>query len=168
MRQAILVRAGFAVDAEKSPAQRSRLRIRTLQFQLPAAPCASQRTLRDPFLFLKTSRLGAVASEPLTERISHTSRLWRWTSPSGPAAWFFLTIDGAAGEALSGTALMRRMEKSIGGFGSLKVEATIGGSTFKTSVFPSKSQGWMLPVKASVRKAEGLGEGDAVDVVLEF
>lgn len=52
------------------------------------------------------------------------------------------------------------------GFGSLKVAVTIGGSTFKTSVFPSKETGWMLPVKASVRKAEGLAEGDVVEVVL--
>ena len=62
---------------------------------------------------------------------------------------------------------MRRMEKSIGGFGSLKVEARIGESVFKTSLFPSKELGWMLPVKASVRKAEGVSEGNVVEVVLE-
>ena len=39
---------------------------------------------------------------------------------------------------------------------------------FKTSLFPSNELGWLLPVKASVRKAEGLSEGDAVEVVLEF
>jgi len=68
---------------------------------------------------------------------------------------------------LSGTSIMRRMEGGARGFGSLKVSAKIGESTFKTSVFPSKELGWLLPVKASVRKAEGLGEGDAVAVVLE-
>ncbi|MEQ1494986.1 MAG: DUF1905 domain-containing protein [Novosphingobium sp.] len=103
----------------------------------------------------------------MTERLTHTGLLWRWTTPAAPAAWFFITIDGEAGEALSATALMRRMEKSIGGFGSLKVTAQIGDSVFKTSLFPSKELGWMLPVKASVRKAEGIGEGDLVEVVLE-
>ena len=103
----------------------------------------------------------------MTESITHTGPLWRWTSSSGPAAWHFVTIDGEAGEALSGTAIMRRMEGNSRGFGSLKVVVTIGASTFKTSVFPSKGTGWLLPVKASVRKAEGLGEGDAVAVVLE-
>ena len=39
--------------------------------------------------------------------------------------------------------------------------------TWSTSVFPSKSASWMLPVKASVRKAEGLAEGDPVTVALE-
>jgi hypothetical protein len=103
----------------------------------------------------------------MTERLTHTGKLWRWTGAASSASWHFLTIDGEAGEALSGTALMRRMEKSLGGFGSLKVTATIGDSTFKTSLFPSKELGWLLPVKASVRKAEGIGEGDSVEVRLE-
>ena len=102
----------------------------------------------------------------MTETITHTGPLWRWTGSSN-GTWHFLTIDGAAGEALSGTALMRRLEKSIGGFGSLKVSARIGDSTFNTSLFPSKNLGWLLPVKASVRKAEGVSEGDVVEVVLE-
>ena len=103
----------------------------------------------------------------MTETITHTGPLWRWTTPSAPAAWHFITIDGDAGEALSGTAIMRRLEGTRGGFGSLKVVATIGGSVFKTSVFPSKELGWLLPVKASVRKTEGLSEGDVAQVMLE-
>lgn len=103
----------------------------------------------------------------MIERLTHTGPLWRWTSSTGTGTWHFLTIDGDAGEALSATALMRRLEKSIGGFGSLKVTATIGESTFKTSLFPSKELGWLLPVKASVRKAEGVSEGDVVEVMLE-
>ncbi|MEJ6010481.1 DUF1905 domain-containing protein [Novosphingobium aquae] len=101
------------------------------------------------------------------EILTHTGTLWRWTGGTG-GTWHFMTIDGEAGEALSATALMRRMEGLSRGFGSLKVLATIGDSAFRTSVFPSKSEGWMLPVKASVRKAEALGEGDAVTVVLEL
>ena len=101
------------------------------------------------------------------EIINHTGTLWRWQGSSG-GSWHFLTIDGEAGDALSGTALMRRMEKTLGGFGSLKVRATIGGCRFDTSLFPSKELGWLLPVKASVRKAEGVIEGDAIEVVLEF
>ncbi|MCB2058047.1 MAG: DUF1905 domain-containing protein [Novosphingobium sp.] len=103
----------------------------------------------------------------MTERLIHTGRLWRWTSSSGSGSWHFLTIDGEAGEALSATALMRRLEKSIGGFGSLKVKAQIGGSVFNTSLFPSRELGWLLPVKAAVRKAEAIVEGDVVEVVLE-
>ena len=103
----------------------------------------------------------------MTERITHTGPLWRWTTPSAPAAWHFITIDGAAGEVLSATALMRRMEGLSRGFGSIKVAATIGKTTFKTSVFPSKETGWLLPIKTAVREAEGLADGDELEVVLE-
>jgi len=103
----------------------------------------------------------------VTETLTHTGTLWRWTGGTN-GTWHFLSIDGAAGEALSATALMRRMERTIGGFGSLKVHAAIGDSRFATSVFPSKAEGWMLPVKASVRRAENLAEGDTVTVTLEF
>jgi Domain of unknown function (DUF1905) len=103
----------------------------------------------------------------MTETITHTGPLWRWTSDKAPAAWHFITIDDAAGEALAATALMRRLEGASRGFGSIKVTARIGDSVFRTSVFPAKELGWMLPVKAAVRKAEGIGEGDVVEVVLE-
>ncbi len=104
----------------------------------------------------------------MNERIACSAALWRWTSPKAPAAWHFITIAGAAGEALSATALMRRLEGGGRGFGSLKVVATIGESSWQTSVFPSSEEGWMLPVKAAVRKAEGIIEGDVVDISLEF
>ncbi|MFM5907999.1 MAG: DUF1905 domain-containing protein [Novosphingobium sp.] len=103
----------------------------------------------------------------MSESIAHSGTLWRWTGGNG-GSWHFITIDGEAGEALSATALMQRLEGLGRGFGSLKVRATIGDTTFATSVFPSSSEGWMLPVKAAVRKAEGLGEGDVVGVVLEL
>ena len=63
---------------------------------------------------------------------------------------------------------MRKLEGMARGWGSLKVVATIGTSRWNTSVFPSKETGWMLPIKAAVRKAEGLGVGDAVEVQLEL
>lgn len=104
----------------------------------------------------------------MTEDLRYKARLWRWTGPSGGGTWHFLTIDGDAGDALSGTALMRKLEGLARGFGSLKVKARIGESSFTTSVFPSKADdGWLLPVKASVRRAEDIAEGDEVEVFLE-
>ncbi|MDF2640080.1 MAG: hypothetical protein K0R64_3064 [Novosphingobium lindaniclasticum] len=110
----------------------------------------------------------------LLEQLHHTGRLWRWTGDSGSGTWHFVTIDGAAGEALSDTAVMRKLEGTARGFGSLKVRARIGATSFATSVFPGKSddgaaeQVWLLPVKAAVRRAEGLAEGDAVEVSLDY
>ena len=102
------------------------------------------------------------------EIVVHTGPLWRWTGASGTGTWHFLTLDGEAGEALSGTALIRKLEGMSRGWGSLKVVATIGESRWSTSVFPAKDTGWILPVKASIRKAEGVSEGDWVEVVLEL
>jgi hypothetical protein len=105
----------------------------------------------------------------MLEVITHTAPLWRWTTAAAPAAWFFITIDGEAGEALAATALMRKLEGGARGFGSIKVTAQIGDSRWNTSVFPSNEVGgYMLPVKLAVRKAEGIVEGDAVEVRLEF
>lgn len=102
------------------------------------------------------------------ESIRHASTLWRWTG-GNDRSWFFLTIDGDAGDLLSATRLMRRLERGAGkGFGSIKVFARIGDSRWQTSVFPQKGSGWLLPVKAAIRRAEAIDEGDAVDLVLEL
>lgn len=96
------------------------------------------------------------------------TELWQWTTPEAPASWYFLTLDGELGESLRGMALMRRLETGAKhGWGSVKVVATIGKTTWSTSMFPHKeSGGYILPVKAAVRKAEGIVPGDVVDVTV--
>jgi hypothetical protein len=55
------------------------------------------------------------------------------------------------------------------GFGSVRVVATIGATTWQTSVFPdSKSGTYLLPVKKPVRVAEGLSSGAEVETRLEL
>lgn len=101
------------------------------------------------------------------ERFEIRTPLWRWQSATAPAAWFFLTISGAPADGIRLAALSGQWLDRRGGFGSARVEATIGGTSWKTSVFPHKqSGGWLLPVKAAVRKAEGLVEGNAVTVIV--
>ena len=54
-------------------------------------------------------------------------------------------------------------------FGSLRVQATLGETTWQTSLFPDrKSDSYLLPVKADVRRAEGVGEGEFATVRLEL
>lgn len=100
----------------------------------------------------------------------HTAALWLWTSPTAPASWHFLTIDGPTAQAIAAHEAMRRLELGRRhGFGSVKVRARIGDSVWNTSVFPSKAHdGYLLPVKAAVRKAEGLVAGDLVDVQISL
>ena len=61
---------------------------------------------------------------------------------------------------------MRRLENGRRrGWGAMKVHVTIGATVWDTSIFPDKgSGGWLLPVKAAVRKAEGLVAGDQVQL----
>jgi hypothetical protein len=103
----------------------------------------------------------------MTETFHHTGPLWIWTTDKAPASWHFITIDGETGDAIKATSIMRRLEGNRSrGFGSMKVTATIGGTSWATSIFPKDVGGWMLPVKAAVRKAEGIAAGDIVKVGL--
>ena len=53
------------------------------------------------------------------------------------------------------------------GFGAVRVEVTVGGSTWRTSVFPSKHDAtFVLPVKKAILKAEKLAVGDIVGISL--
>jgi len=51
------------------------------------------------------------------------------------------------------------------GWGAIPVEARIGLTDFRTSLFP-KGDLYLVPVKAAVRRAEGLELGDVVTVRL--
>jgi hypothetical protein len=100
---------------------------------------------------------------------SLTASLWRWSGGANGGDWFFASIGGQTGEALAATAVMSRLETGRrAGWGAVKVEVTIGETRWRTSAFPSKTQGWMVPIKAAVRKAEGLIEGEPFTLTLAF
>lgn len=98
-----------------------------------------------------------------------TAPLWRWQSATALAAWYFLTIEGEAADGIRLAAISGQWLDGRKGFGSAKVRATIGDTIWRTSVFPHRESGaWLLPVKAAVRKAEALAEGDAVTVTVSL
>jgi hypothetical protein len=79
----------------------------------------------------------------------------------------YVVIAGEAAEAIRGHELMRRLELGRRrGFGSVKVTVRVGGSEWRTSVFPQKSGGWFLPVKQAIQRAEGLATGEPIEVEL--
>ena len=84
-----------------------------------------------------------------------------WSSESF-AAWAFLTLPAEVSDDV------RPLSGPPTGFGSVRVEVTVGGSTWRTSVFPDKARGYVLPVKSAVRRGEGLELGDRVRVALEL
>src|SRR5687768_18544188 len=94
--------------------------------------------------------------------ISVTAPLWLWSG--GQGSWHFLTIaEDQAGEIRAHSLGSNRR-----GFGSVRVEATIGGVAWRTSVFPQKSGGYILPIKADVRRRAGISAGDEATVDLEL
>lgn len=103
------------------------------------------------------------------EDFTVTTPLWRWQPAAAPAAWFFLTIAGEAADGIRLAAMSGQWLDGRRGFGSARVRAAIGDTQWSTSVFPHReSGGWLLPVKAAVRKAEGLAEGDEVAVTVSL
>ena len=93
-------------------------------------------------------------------KIKFKARLWRWAGDK--AAWHFVSVPKDLSAKISKGIKVKR------GWGSVRVRARIGDSTFDTSVFPDKKSGtYLLPVKASVRRTEALEHGDAVDVRLD-
>lgn len=103
------------------------------------------------------------------ERIEHEAPLLLWRSAEAPNGVAYVIIDGAAADAIRVAAMTGQWLEGRRGFGSAKVAATIGETVWTTSVFPDKgSGGWFLPVKAAVRKAEALAEGELVRVVIEL
>lgn len=93
--------------------------------------------------------------------ITVTGPLWIWTGENG--SWHFLTVP----EEFSGEIRAHAMA-ALRGFGSVKVEAAIHDVNWRTSVFPVKSGGYFLPVKAEVRRKAGIAAGDEVTVKLEL
>ncbi len=90
------------------------------------------------------------------------AELWLWDARKTDS-WTFVSLPPEmADEVLELAGPVAR------GFGSLRVEVTVGTTTWRTSVFPdSKARTYVLPVKKAVRAAEGVESGDTVHVRLE-
>ena len=92
-----------------------------------------------------------------------TAPLWLWSGTSG--SWHFITIPPEEAVEL-------RLESAASGirrgFGSVRVQAAINGVAWKTSIFPQKSGGYLLPIKAKVRRDAGIAADDVVTVSLEL
>ena len=88
-----------------------------------------------------------------------TSELYEWSARDN---WFFVDLPFQISDAITAMPLVP------GGFGSVKVEATVGHVTWRTSVFPDDKRGtFVLPIKKEVRLRNSLVGGSKVDVSLE-
>lgn len=96
-----------------------------------------------------------------TKKYKFKGKVWKY---KGPAGWHFVTLTKT---------LSRTIRKNHGvseeGWGRLKSTAVIGQTEWSTAIwFDTKAAGYILPIKASVRKAEDIRTGSTVAVTLSL
>ncbi len=87
-----------------------------------------------------------------------TGRIWEWR---GPSPFHFVTVPAKQCRDLQGIA-----KPVTYGWGMVPVVVRIGGTEWKTSLFPRDGR-YLIPLKDSVRRAEGLAVGERVTVGIE-
>ncbi|GAA0802433.1 DUF1905 domain-containing protein [Spirilliplanes yamanashiensis] len=95
--------------------------------------------------------------------VDFDAELWVWDARRDET-WTFVSLPAeASAEIRARTAGLRR------GFGSVRVRASLGRSTWTTSIFPDSARDtYVLPVKRAVRTAERVDAGDTVRVTVEL
>ena len=81
-----------------------------------------------------------------------------WLYPGASANWHFFTIPKKESSVIK-----KEYGARAKGWGSLPVTVTLGETVWTTSIFPDgKSGRYLLPLKAAIRKKEGVYEGDRI------
>jgi hypothetical protein len=89
------------------------------------------------------------------------TKVWLY---SGMAGWHFVTLPKKESDDIK--ELFGEMSR---GWGSLPVMVTIGKTSWKTSIFPDKKSGaYVLPLKAEVRKKEGISAEKNLKLSIEI
>lgn len=89
--------------------------------------------------------------------IEFSGQIWFWR---GPAPWYFVTVPEEQCrdlKAISGTVTY--------GWGMIPVKVRIGKIEWETALWPKDGR-YIVPIKANVRRAEKLEEGDTVTIRL--
>lgn len=90
--------------------------------------------------------------------IEFNGKIWLW---KGPAPWYFVTVPAKQSRDLKAVQGLVTY-----GWGMIPVHVRIGKTEWETSLWP-KDGHYIVPIKASVREAENIDEGDKVSVRLE-
>ena len=86
-----------------------------------------------------------------------TAEVWRY---AGEAGWHFITLPADIADEVQA-----RCAGAHRPFGSLPIRATIGSTTWATSLFKDKKSGsYVLPVNADVRRQERIDDGQTASV----
>lgn len=97
----------------------------------------------------------------MTSQIKYnfSAKPWQHASPGG---WYFVSLPTAMSKEIR--SILKSAEE---GWGRLKVIAKIGVSEWETAIwFDSKKNTYLLPLKAAIRKKEGIEVGKILEVVI--
>jgi hypothetical protein len=90
--------------------------------------------------------------------VEFSGKIWFW---KGPAPWYFVTVPPPEAD------LLHSISRAVTyGWGMIPVSVRIGKTKWKTALWP-KDDSYIVPLKANIRKAEKLEEGDEVTIHLE-
>ena len=100
------------------------------------------------------------ASDPRAEYVVR-AKVWLY---SGAGGWHFVNLSARqSGE------IRVRFGGNARGWGSLPVEITLGGTVWRTSIFPDrKSDTYLFAIKAEVRKREGVVAGSTIRALVRI
>ncbi len=87
-----------------------------------------------------------------------SGEVWHWR---GPSPYHFVSVPRDDADAIHSVA-----SSVTYGWGVIPVRVRVGGTTWRTSLFP-KDGGYLLPIRDSVRRAEGIQLGDTIFVHLK-
>jgi hypothetical protein len=94
-------------------------------------------------------------------RFEFEAQIWIY---QGKGAWHFVTLPKDLSHSIKHFTAHRSR-----GWKSVRVACAIGIIEWKTSLFPyAKSEGYILPIKADIRRCANIKEGDVVTINLEF
>ncbi len=94
-------------------------------------------------------------------RYEFSGPVWRQDSTG---AWRFVSLPKEVSDRIRAFAGKPKVA-----FGSLRVKARIGKSSWETSIFPDAKRGvYLLPLKADVRRREDISDGDQVQAAIEL
>ncbi len=91
--------------------------------------------------------------------LEFSGEMWFWR---GPSPFHFVTVPEEESQDIEAVA-----RDVTYGWGCIPVTARVGTTRFTTSLFP-KDGGYIVPIKAAVRKAERLDLGDVVKLALSI
>ncbi len=90
------------------------------------------------------------------KKFKFKAKVWIWP---GEAGWHFVNLDKNLYKEI----------RSVYTKGFVKVKATCGKSEWNTSLFPHTKDGaYLLCLKKSIRKDEGIFAGDTIQISLQI